>query len=217
MKPTRIVLADDHAIVRSGIRLMLEKIPGVEIVAEARDGQEALEMIRKHQPDIFVTDIAMPFLNGIEAARRIQQEFSHVRVLILSMYGTEEHVRQAMNAGISGYVLKESAPGELEIALRALSEGRTYLSPPVSQKIIRDYRKKIRQRENPIDSLTSRQREILQMLAESHSAKEIAQKLNISYKTVENHRTEIMERLHIHDLPGLVRFAIRHGMVSPDN
>ena len=214
MKPTTIVLADDHAIVRAGIRLMLEKIAGVEVVAEAKDGREALGMVRKHQPDILVTDIAMPFLNGIEAAGRIAREFSHVRILILSMYATEEHVQQAMKAGIAGYLLKESAPAELEIAIRALSEGKTYLSPPVSQKIVRDYRGQLNRKEDTVDLLTSRQREILQMLAEGHTAKEIAQTLNISYKTVENHRTEIMERLQIHDLPGLVRFAVRHGIVS---
>jgi DNA-binding NarL/FixJ family response regulator len=216
MKPIRIVLADDHALVRAGIRLILEKIKGVEVVGEARDGHEVLEMVAKHRPDILVTDIAMPFLNGIEAAARISKEFPYIRVLILSMHSTEEHVYQAMRAGISGYLLKESAPSELELAIQALADGKTYLSPPVSQRVVADYRDRLRENESPLSVLTSRQREILQMIAEGRSSKEIAQSLHISVKTVLNHRAQIMERLHIHDTPGLVRFAIRHGLVTAE-
>jgi len=216
MKVIRVVLADDHSIVRAGIRLMLERIGGVKVVAEASDGREILEMVRNHQPDIVVTDIAMPHLNGIDAAGRIVKEFPDIGVIILSMHSTEEHVSEALRAGVSGYVLKESAPAELEIALRAVADGKTYLSPQVSQHVIAGYRDRTTSDTRPISALTSRQREILQLLAEGCNAKDIARTLNISAKTVDNHRAEIMDRLNIHDLPGLVRYAIRNGLVALD-
>ena len=216
MKRIRVVLADDHTLVRAGIRLMLEKLKGVEVVAEAKDGHEVLRMVREHRPDILITDIAMPSLNGIEAAARILKEIPGIRILVLSMYATEEHVYQAIKAGISGYLLKESAPTELEIAVRAIADGKTYLCPPISDKVLTDYRDRLSGHEHPLSVLTSRQREVLQMLTEGHTAKEIAQALHISFKTVENHRSQIMERLHIHNLPGLVRFAIRHELVTPE-
>ena len=216
MQAIRVVLADDHAMVRAGIRLMLERIEGVQVVSEASDGREVLEMVRKHQPDILVTDIAMPHLNGIVAAGRIIKEYPDVRVIILSMHSTEEHVYEAMGAGVAGYVLKESAPAELEIAVKAVAAGKTYLSPQVSQYVVAGYRNRLSTNARPLSVLTTRQREILQLLAEGHNAKDIARTLNISLKTVENHRSDIMDRLNIRNLPDLVRFAIRHGLVSID-
>ena len=217
MKVIRVVLADDHTIVRAGIHLMLERIGGVEVVAEASDGQEVLEMVRKHQPDILVTDIAMPRLNGLDAASRVIKEFPDIGVIILSMHATEEHVYEAMGAGVAGYVLKEAAPAELEIAIKAVAGGKSYLSPPVSQFVVAGYRDRMTNNSRPLSVLTSRQREILQMLAEGRNAKDIARMLNISLKTVENHRADIMERLDIHNLADLVRFAIRHGLVMAEN
>jgi len=203
-------------MVRAGIRLMIERIHGAEIVAEAQDGSEAVEMVRTHRPDILLADIAMPKLNGIEAAVRVAREFPKVRTIILSMFSTEEHVYQALKAGVSGFLLKQSAPSELEIAVSAVAEGKTYLSPPISLQVMTRYREGLSSSDHPLARLTSRQREVLQMLAEGSTSKEIARALDLSYKTVENHRTEIMHRLNIHDLPGLVRFAIRHGLAAAE-
>jgi len=216
MKPTTIVLAEDHAMVRAGIRLMIERIPDVQIVAEAKDGSEAVELVRKHRPDILIADIAMPQLNGIDAALRIGRELPQVRTIILSMYSTEEHVYQALKAGVAGYLLKQSAPSELEIAINAVAQGRTYLSPPITQHVVAQYRDGAGEAEHPLSRLTSRQREVLQLLAEGFTTKEVARALKLSSKTAENHRARIMERLGIHDLPGLVRFAIRNGLAASE-
>jgi DNA-binding NarL/FixJ family response regulator len=161
-------------------------------------------------------DIAMPKLSGLEATRRLRQEAPHVRVIILSMHANEEYVRVALHAGAVGYLLKDSDLKELEIAIRAVARGESYLSPPVSQQPIADYMTKTTDTMNPLQRLTSRQREVLQLIAEGHTTKEIAYLLKVSVKTIETHRKELMERLNIRDLPGLVRFAIRSGLVSPD-
>jgi DNA-binding NarL/FixJ family response regulator len=222
MSPIRIMLADDHTLVRAGIRALLQNISEVEVVAEADDGREALKLIASLQPDIVLMDIAMPNLNGLEAAARVTKEFPNVRVIILSMYANEEYVLQSLRAGAAGYLLKGARAAELELAVASVARGETYLSPAASKHVIVDYVQRSagdavpgQDERNPIERLTPRQREILQLIAEGRSTKEIAQTLDISVKTAETHRTQMMERLGIHDIAGLVRYAIRAGLVDP--
>jgi DNA-binding NarL/FixJ family response regulator len=217
----RVLLADDHALVRAGIRALLAGLPDVESVVEAGDGQEALTVLRETKPDLALIDIAMPGLNGLELAARVAREAPGTRLVILSMHGTPAHVAQALRAGVSGYLLKDAAADELPVLLRAVMRGETYLSPAISKQVVDGY---LGRATSPVtagdgatpDVLTSRQREILQLVAEGQSTKEVAQMLDVSAKTVETHRGQIMERLGIHDLAGLVRYAIRTGLVSPD-
>jgi DNA-binding NarL/FixJ family response regulator len=219
----RVLLADDHALVRAGIRALLAGLPDVESVVEAGDGQEALAVLRETKPDLALIDIAMPGLNGLELAARVAREAPTTRLVILSMHGTPAHVAQALRAGVSGYLLKDAAADELPVLLRAVMRGETYLSPAISKQVVDGYLG----RTAPLpangggdtvapDVLTSRQREILQLVAEGKSTKEVAQLLDVSAKTVETHRGQIMDRLGIHDLAGLVRYAIRTGLVSSD-
>lgn len=216
MKPIRVLLADDHALVRAGIRALLAALPGIEVVAETGDGREALEVIRTHRPDVVMMDIAMPGLNGLEAAARVAKDFPNVRVIILSMHANEEYVWQALRAGAGGYLLKDAAPAELDLAVKAVARGESYLSPAVSKQVVGDYIRRVGGDASSVEQLTPRQREILQLIAEGRSTKEIAHLLNISVKTVETHRVQLMERLNIHDVAGLVRYAIRVGLVTPD-
>jgi len=222
----RVLLADDHALVRAGIRALLTGLPDVDSVIEAGDGQEALSLLRELRPDVALVDIAMPGLNGLELAARVMREAPATRLVILSMHGTPGHVAQALRAGVCGYLLKDSAADELPVLLRAVMRGETYLSPTISKQVVDGY---LGRTSSPataaaagspdgsaLDVLTSRQREILQLVAEGKSTKEVAQLLDISAKTVETHRGQIMERLGIHDLAGLVRYAIRTGLVSSD-
>jgi DNA-binding NarL/FixJ family response regulator len=217
----RVLLADDHALVRAGIRALLAGLPDVESVVEAGDGQEALTVLRETKPDLALIDIAMPGLNGLELAARVAREAPGTRLVILSMHGTPAHVAQALRAGVSGYLLKDAAADELPVLLRAVMRGETYLSPAISKQVVDGYLGRTAAPANPgdgaaLDVLTSRQREILQLVAEGKSTKEVAQLLDVSAKTVETHRGQIMERLGIHDLAGLVRYAIRTGLVSSD-
>ena len=213
MKTTRILLADDHALVRAGIRALLEKLTGIEVVAEAGDGRETLELIRRHSPNLVFLDIALPELNGLEALARATKEVPAVKMMILSMHANEEYVLQALRAGARGYLLKEAAVGELDRALRTVVGGEIYLSPPISKHAIADYLERL-EKERPLrNELTPRQREILQLIAEAKSTKEIAFLLKISVRTVEAHRAQLMVRLGIHDVAGLVRYAIRVGLV----
>ncbi len=216
MKPISILLADDHTLVREGIRALVEKLPTVKVVGEAKDGREALRLVKERKPDLILMDIAMPGLNGLEATARVSKEFPNVRVIILSMYANEEYVREAINAGAAGYLVKRSAATELEHAITAVACGEKYFSPLVSTHITRDGAGHLTADRAWIERLTPRQREILQLIAERHSTKDIAAILSISIKTVETHRAQLMERLDIHDVPGLVRFAIRAGLVSLD-
>ncbi len=216
MKPIRILLADDHALVRAGLRSLLESLPEVEVVAEAGDGREALRLAATHHPHIALLDIAMPELNGLEAAALLAKEAPDTRVIILSMHTSEEYVVRALRAGVAGYLLKDSGLAELELAVKAVARGETYLSPPMSKHVVADYVRRIGGEESLLEQLTPRQREVLQLIAEGRTTKEIAQKLNLSVKTVETHRAQLMERLDIHDLAGLVRYAIRAGLVAPD-
>ena len=216
MEPISVLLADDHNLVRAGIRALVEKLPEVSVVAEAKDGREALRLVRDSNPDLVLMDIAMPGLNGLEATARISREFPSIRVIILSMYANDEYVREAINAGAYGYLVKRSAATELERAITAVARGEKYFSPLVSARVNRDSGGRLTVDRGWIERLTPRQREILQLIAERHSTKDIASILNISIKTVETHRAQLMERLDIHDVPGLVRFAIRSGLVSLD-
>jgi len=221
MTPIRVVLADDHALVRAGIRALLENIEGVAVVAEAGDGRAALRAVAEHQPDVVLMDIAMAGLNGLEATARIAREHPAVRVVILSMHANEEYVLRALQAGAIGYLLKDADTAELELAVRAAARGKAYLSPAVSRHLIADYVRRVGQDPQLAESLshglsllTPRQREVLQLIAEGRTTREIARLLNISVKTVETHRAQLMERLDIHDVAGLVRYAIRAGLTQ---
>jgi DNA-binding NarL/FixJ family response regulator len=214
MKPIRVLIADDHALVRAGIRALLEKLPDVKVVAEASNGRDALQLVKTHQPDIVLMDIAMPGLNGLEATKRVTKEFPNVRMLILSMHASEEYVWQALSAGAAGYLLKGAEPAELAMAIKAVTSGEMFLSPPISKHVIRAYMQRVGGEEALPNRLTPRQREILQLIAEGVTTKGIAETLHISVKTVETHRAQLMERLGIHDIAGLVRYAIKIGLVQ---
>jgi DNA-binding NarL/FixJ family response regulator len=211
----RIVLADDHTLVRAGIRSLLVSIPDVQVVAESDDGREALELIARHRPDVALIDIGMPGLSGLEVARRVAKESPRTRVIILSMHGDRTHVTQALRAGVAGYLLKGAAVAELPLALQAVMRGETYLTPKISQTVVREYLDSGGQTdEDPLKGLTARQREILHLIAEGRSTREMAGLLHVSVKTIETHRLRLMDRLDIHDVAGLVRFAVRAGIVS---
>ncbi|BAY13160.1 response regulator [Calothrix sp. NIES-2098] len=214
---TRILLADNHTLVRAGLRALLQNIQGIQVIAEAGDGREALRLIAEHQPDVVLMDIAMPEMNGLEATAHVVKEFPQVRVIMLSMHANEEYVLQALRIGAMGYLLKDAGISELELAIKAISQGETYLSPAVSKHVVANYLQRVGHESNSLEQLTSRQREILQLIAEGKSTKEIAELLYISVKTVETHRMQLMKRLDIHDVAGLVRYAIRMGLVISDS
>jgi DNA-binding NarL/FixJ family response regulator len=216
LKPIRVVLADDHTLVRAGLRKLLESVTQVTVVGEADDGLALLALVRQLQPDLVLLDIAMPGLNGLEAAARLTKMAPAVRVLVLSMHQNEEYVRQALRCGAAGYLLKDAAPDELAMAIKAVGRGETYLSPSVSKGVVSDYVQRLRSDDSPGTGLTPRQTEVLQLIAEGHSSKEIARRLDLSVKTVETHRSQLMKQLDIHEVTGLVRFAMRNGLVSPD-
>lgn len=217
MTNIRVLLADDHTLVRAGIRGLLEGLQGVAVVGEAGDGTEAMRRAAELRPDIVLLDVGMPGLNGLEAAARIMAIDGAIRVVILSMHASEEYVLRALRAGCAGYLVKASAVTELEIAVRSVARGETYLSPVVSRRVVEDYVNRSGGATDPLDALTPRQREILQLVAEGHTSKDIAQRLGLSFKTVETHRSQIMERLGLHDVAGLVRFALRVGLVAPES
>jgi DNA-binding NarL/FixJ family response regulator len=216
MKPIRIVLADDHNLVRSGLKSLLSGMQGVEVVAEATNGRQAVDLVGSLNPDVVLMDIAMKELNGIEAAAIISRDNPQVRVVILSMHDTEDFVSQALRAGAAGYVLKDAAPLELEFALHAVTNGETYLSPRVSSQVVQSYILPLGA-EAGLEVLSPRQREILKAISSGRTTKEIAYDLGLSIKTIETHRAQIMDRLDIHDVAGLVRFAIRRGLISVDD
>jgi DNA-binding NarL/FixJ family response regulator len=212
----RVVLADDHALVRAGIRALLEKLPGIEVVGEADNGREALELIKKREPNLVLLDISMRELGGLEALPRIVKEFPTVKVLILSAHANEEYVIRALRGGAAGYMLKDAASAELPLAIDAVTQDKTYFSPSLSRTVIDGYLERVGAPSSPLEQLTPRQREILQLIAEGRNTKEIAHTLGISVKTVEAHRLQLMARLDIHDVPGLVRYAVRSGLVSSE-
>jgi len=214
--PIRVVLADDHALVRAGIRALLTGIAGIEVVGEAQDGHQVIELVDKLRPRLVLMDIAMPGLNGLEATARIAKSHPGTAVIILSMHAGEEYALQALKAGASGYLLKDADLAELELGISAVARGETYLSPVVSKHLVADYRRRAAGQEqpDPLERLSSRHREVLQLIAEGHTTKDIAAKLKLSVKTVETHRAQLMDRLDIHDVAGLVRFAIRSGLIA---
>ncbi|HWA38849.1 MAG TPA: response regulator transcription factor [Burkholderiales bacterium] len=211
----RVVLVDDHALVRAGMRSLLGSMPQVEVVGEASSGEEALALARNLQPDVVLMDIAMKGMTGLEAATRMREACPRARVIILSMHAGEEYVLQALRAGAVGYLLKDAATGELELALRSVMRGESWFSPAVSRQVVEGYVQRVGG-EAVADVLTARQREVLRLVAGGKSTKEIAYDLNLSVKTVETHRAQIMERLGIRDVAGLVRYALRTGLVPPD-
>ncbi len=213
----RTLLADDHSLVRAGLRSLLEEMAGVDVVGEAADGHEALRLIGELMPDVAFLDISMPGLNGLEVAARVAREHLRTRVIILSMHIDDEYVRRALLTGAAGYLLKNSDRSELEMALRAVARGETWLAPEVSSRVVAAYARGDEPAgSGPFELLTGRQREVLQFIAEGLSTKEIAHRLNLSVKTIETHRTELMERLDIHGVAGLVRYAIRVGIVHTE-
>jgi DNA-binding NarL/FixJ family response regulator len=213
--PVRVLLAEDHTLVRAGIRALLQGLSWVEVVAEAGDGREALQLIETHQPNIVLMDITMPGINGLEATRETRK-FPEVKVIILSMHTSEEYVWQALRAGAVGYLLKDAGTAELELALRAVAQNQNYLSPAVSKHVISDYIERVNGKTSSYTRLTPRQRQVLQLIAEGYTTKQIAEKLNISVKTVETHRTQLMEQLEIHNVMGLMRYASQMGLVNND-
>ena len=218
MSALRVLLADDHALVRAGMRALLNELPDVDVVAETGDGREALRLVRERKPEIALIDISMPGLNGLEVAERIALEHPTTRVIMVSMHGDDESVRRALVAGAAGYLLKNSDRDELEMALRAVARGDTWLSPSLTKRVVAAYTQGGRPAgDGRFAVLTPRQREVLQLVAEGHSNKEIANRLNVALKTVETHRTELMDRLGIHGVASLVRYAIQVGLVRPES
>lgn len=207
----RVLLADDHVIVRQGLRALLES-DGFEVVGEASTGHEAIDMVQRLHPEVAVLDISMPLLNGIDAAREITRAAPRTKILLLTMFAEEHYVLEALRAGASAYILKTKAAGELVHAIREVCKGETYLGAGVSRTVVQAYLAKA---ENPTDPLTSRERQVIQLVAEGKTTKEIATVLGVSTKTAESHRTNIMDKLNIHDTAGLVRYAIRTGIITP--
>jgi DNA-binding NarL/FixJ family response regulator len=222
MQPVRVLVVDDHDLVRAGIRALLDKSPDINVVGEAGGGREALRLIGDLDPDVVLLDISLPELNGLEVAEKVRKEFPRTRILFLSMHANEEYVAQALKVGAVGYVLKRATTGELEFAIRSAKKGEIFLSPAISNKVLADYVARLRGDDkrasdaNPYDKLTARQREILQLIAEGRSTKEIARTLQVSFNTVAVHRAHLMKRLDIHDLAGLVRYAIQSGIIASD-
>ncbi len=210
-KKIRILLADDHRMVRQGFKLILQTQQDMEVVGEAGNGREAVEMASSLRPDVVVMDVTMPELNGIEATRRIRAASPFIRIVALSVHRDGVYVREIVRAGAEAYILKESADVELLTAVRAVAEGKSYLSPEVAGEVLKDYRKHAT---NPLDLLSSREREVLQLIAEGRTNKEIATHFNLSVYTVDGHRTRIMEKLGLHSVSELVRFAIRSGIIE---
>lgn len=214
MKPIRVLLADDHKLMRAGIRSLVKEIAGVEVVGEAGNGQQAVKLVEALRPDIVLMDIMMPEMNGLEATKVVVAEFPKVRVIILSMNANEEHVLHALRVGASGYLLKNIGPDELEAAIRAVSNGEKHITAAVAKHVIAGLVDGVTT--TSLERLTPRQREVLQLVVEGNTSKLIAKRLGISVKTAEGHRSELMNSLGIHDVAGLVRFAIRVGLISSD-
>jgi len=221
MSKIRILLADDHRLVRAGLKALIEEFGDYEVVAEADDGRTALQLAIQHAPEVAVLDLTMPGMNGLDATAHIVRECPKTRVIILSMHATEHYVLEALGAGATGYVLKDCAVDELGEALRQLARGGSYLSPMISQHVVGGLARMARGQQSAEESdavaprLTLRQREILQLIAEGHSTREIAVRLAISHKTVETHRAHLMRRLEIFDTASLTRYAIRIGLITP--
>ncbi len=215
MKPLRILLADDHAILRSGLRLLIEREPDCAVVAEAANGREAVQLAERHAPDMVVIDVAMPLLNGIEASRQILAALPKTAIAILSMHSDETYILRALRAGVRAYILKESAASELLTAIRLLASGRTFFSPKVARLLEEDYIRRLRDEEltDSYELLTTREREVLQLIAEGKVNKEIAELLRLSLYTVETHRSHILDKLNLHSTADLILYAVRKSLV----
>jgi DNA-binding NarL/FixJ family response regulator len=213
----RILLVDDHKLFRAGIRSLLQTVGGVEVVAEAGDGREGLRLIEAHRPDVVLMDIMMPGLNGLDAAARVARVCPATRVIMLSMNAGEDSVLQTLRAGATGYLVKTADPAELELAIRAVVRGETFLSSAISRHVVAACLGRLDREKTSLERLTPRQREVLQLIAEGRTTKEIARELGISVKTAEAYRAELMKGLDIHDIASLTRYAIRMGVVSPDS
>lgn len=211
----RILLADDHVIMRSGLRMVLEKQPDFEVVGEADDGRQAVALADEHKPDVTIIDVAMPNLNGIDAARQIHALSPHTAIVILSMNSDETYVLRALKSGAKAYLLKDSVEGDLIAAVRAVHRGQSFFSPAVSRMLLDDYTRQLRQRgiEDTYELLSPREREVLQLIAEGKANKEVAQLLSLSLHTVETHRTHIMRKLNLHSVPELILYAVRKGII----
>ena len=217
MGTIRVVLADDHAFVRRGVRALLEEAGDIEVVAVAEDGDKALALVQANRPDVLVTDIEMPGLDGFELTTRVVREFPGTKVLILSIHKQKEYATRALSCGALGYLLKDAGERECEAAVRAVYRGESYLSPAISSHLVAEYARLAQAEEPPGGPpLTPRQREVLQLIAEGLPTKAIARRLSISAKTVDAHRSQLMERLDIHDVAHLVRYAIRHRLIEAD-
>jgi two-component system response regulator NreC len=213
---TTILLADDHTVIRSGLRMVLEKQSDFQVVGEAGDVRQAVKMAEELNPDVVVMDIAMPNLNGIDAAKQIVSQNSRVAVVVLSMHSDESYVMRALKSGAKAYLLKDSAEADLIRAVRAVVEGKSFFSPAVSRMLLEDYVRQLQQRgaEDSYELLSPREREILQLIAEGKTNKEIAAMLNLSLYTVETHRTHILQKLNLHSVPELILYAVRKGIIS---
>ena len=216
MTPVRILLADDHTVMRNGLRLLLERQANLQVVGEASDGRQAVALIEKTNPDVVIMDIAMPNLNGIEATRQIVNQNPRTAVAILSMHSDESYVIRALKAGARAYLLKDSAEADLLAAVRALTEGKSFFSPAISRILVEDYMRQLQSRgaEDTYELLTNREREILQLLAEGRTNKEVANMLNLSLYTVETHRMHILQKLNLHSVPELILYAVRKGIIA---
>jgi len=216
VNPVRIVLADDHTVMRNGLRLLLERQPHLQVVGEAADGRQAVSLSESANPDVVIMDIGMPNLNGIEAARQIVNHNPHTAIAILSMHSDESYVIRALKAGARAYLLKDSAEADLLAAVRALTEGKSFFSPAISKILVEDYMRQLESRgaEDTYELLTNREREILQLLAEGRTNKEVANMLNLSLYTVETHRTHILQKLNLHSVPELILYAVRKGIIA---
>jgi len=216
MKPIRILLADDHTVIRKGLRLLLENQPDFQVVADASDGREAVAMAEAHRPDVIVLDVAMPTLNGIEAARQISAKVPHAAIVFLSMHSDEGYVLKALKAGAKGYLLKDSAENDLINAIRSVSQGKAFFSPAISKMMVEEYMRQMQERgvEDSYDLLTTREREILQLLAEGKTNKEVANVLHLSLYTVETHRGNILQKLNLHSGAELILYAVRKGVIA---
>lgn len=217
MNPIRVILADDHDLVRAGLRALLEKISGIEVISEAANGREALQQIAEFAPDVVLMDVMMPEMNGLEATARAVSQFPNTRVIILSMNSAEEFVIQAVQSGAASYLLKNINPAELETAIKAVARGEIFLSPSIPKQVIEACLNNHGGPTSSLQKLTQRQREVLQLVAEGNSTKVIAHKLGVSVKTVESHRTDLMSALSIHDIAGLTRYAIRMRVITPES